>query len=289
MFAKLSYTWELMRASWDVLKRDKRLLLFPLMSGVCCLLVLASFAIPIFVTGAWHPPGKAAGAARQVAYYGTLFAYYFVNYFVITFFNTGIVACAIERLRGGEPDVAFGFREAMARLPLIIGWALLSATVGLVLRVIEERSEKVGRIVAGLLGIAWGVVTYLVVPVLVVERKGPFAAMKTSGALLKQTWGEQIVGGFSFGSLFFFLAIPAIILIGGGIYAGMAIHSFALAGVCILTGVILFLALALVQSALQSIFQAAVYLYASGNTNQIASAGPQGFPVQLLQRAMAPK
>jgi hypothetical protein len=278
-----------MRASWDVLKRDKRLLVFPLLSGVCCLLVLASFAVPIFVTGAWHPPGKAAGAARQVAYYGTLFAYYFVNYFVITFFNAGIVACAIERLRGGEPDVAFGFREAMARLPLIIGWALLSATVGLVLRVIEERSEKVGRIVAGLLGIAWGVVTYLVVPVLVVERKGPFAAMKSSGALLKQTWGERIVGGFSFGSIFFLLAIPAIILIGGGVYVGIAIHSLVLAGACILVGVILFLALALVQSALQSIFQAAVYLYASGNQTQIATEGPRGFPVQLLRQAMAQK
>lgn len=289
MFGKLSYTWELMRASWDVLKRDKRLLVFPLLSGLSCLIVLASFAVPIFVTGAWHPPGKAAGAARQVAYYGTLFAYYFVNYFVITFFNAGIVACAIERLRGGEPDVAFGFREAMARLPLIIGWAMLSATVGLVLRVIEERSEKVGRIVAGLLGIAWGVVTYLVVPVLVVERKGPFAAMKTSGAMLKKTWGEQIVGGFSFGSVLGLLAIPAILLIAGGVYVAVALHSMVLAGACILIGVILFLALALVQSALQSIFQAAVYLYASGNQAQVATEGPRGFPVQLLRQAMAAK
>jgi hypothetical protein len=289
MFAKLSYTWELMRASWDVLKRDKRLLIFPLLSGICCLLVMASFAIPIFITGAWHPPGKAAGAARQVAYYGTLFAYYFVNYFVITFFNAGIVACAIERLRGGEPDVKFGFREATARLPLIIGWALLSATVGLVLRIIEERSEKVGQIVAGLLGMAWGAMTYLIVPILVVERKGPFAAMKTSTGMLKRTWGEQLIGNFSFGSLLGLLAIPAILLIAGGVYAGMVLHSFVLAGICVLVGILMFLALALMQSALQAIFQAAVYLYASGNTAQIATAGPQGFPVQLLKEAMESK
>src|SRR5437588_3884370 len=152
MFGRVSYTWDLMRASWNVLKRDKGLLVFPLLSGICCLLVLASFAVPIFLSHAWEPPTKNAGAAKQVAYYGTLFLYYFANYFVITFFNVGIVACAIERMRGGEPTVGYGFSVAMSRLPLIIGWSLLSATVGLLLRIIEESSSKAGEFVAGLIG-----------------------------------------------------------------------------------------------------------------------------------------
>src|SRR4029077_13330612 len=99
-----------------------------------------------------------------------------------------------------------------ARLPVIAGWALVSATVGLILRIIEDRSARIGQIVAALLGMAWTVVSFLVVPILVIENKGPIAALKDSTALLKKTWGEQLVSNFSFGMIFFLLALPAFAL-----------------------------------------------------------------------------
>lgn len=277
-----------MRASWGVLQRDKRLLLFPLLSGIACLLVLASFAIPIFITGYWHPPTRDADIVQKVAYYATLFAYYFVNYFIITFFNVAIVACAIERLRGGEPTLNFGLREATNRLPLILGWALLSATVGLVPKVIEDRSEKVGQIVAGLLGMAWGVMSYLVVPTLVVEKKGPLAALKSSTAMLKRTWGEQLAGNFGFGAVLGLLSLPGLVLVAAAFYFGMALHNNILAAVFGVCAIVFFLVMSLIQSALQSIFQAAVYLYAGGDEGR-ATLGPRGFPVRLLQQAMEVK
>jgi hypothetical protein len=288
MFGRLSYTWDLMRASWNVLKKDKALLVFPLMSAICCILVLASFAVPIFLADAWRPPTRNAAAAKQVIYYGTLFLYYFANYFVITFFNVGIIACAVERMRGGEPNLSFGFNAALSRLPLIVGWSLLSATVGLILRIIEDRSSKAGEFVAGLLGIAWGVASFLVVPVLVVERKGPFAALKDSAAMLKRTWGTRLAGGFGFGLIFILMAIPGFALIALAVYIFGSMHNIPLAVACGGLAIIYFLGLALVQSALQSIFQAAVYLYASGGALQ-RELEPQGFPVQLLQRAMVAK
>lgn len=285
MFDKISYTWSLMGASWDVLKRDKSLLLFPLMSVISCLIVIASFAVPTFAWGLYKPPAKEAGPAAQVAYYGLIFLFYFCNYFVITFFNTAIIACAISRMAGGEPTVSGGLREAFGRMHLIAGWALVSATVGLILRIIEDRSEKIGRIIAGLLGAAWSILTFLVVPVLVVENKGPFAALKDSAVLLKKTWGEQIVGNFSFGLVFFLLGIPGFALIALGFYVGAAAHSLVLLGSLIALGVVYLVILGLVQSALQSIFQAAVYLHATG----MSTGGPQGFPVQLLSQAMTSK
>src|ERR1041385_4400853 len=113
MFAKIGYTWRLMGASWEVLKQDKEILLFPLFSGICCLLVFASFALPMWVTGSWHPPRGAAAADQQVIYYGVLFLFYLCNYFVITFFNTAIIACAVMRLSGGNPTVADGDRKSV--------------------------------------------------------------------------------------------------------------------------------------------------------------------------------
>src|SRR5205814_1944645 len=123
-------------------RRDTSILIFPLLSGICCILVIASFALPMFMTDHWRPPAAEVTPAQKIAYYALLFLFYFCNYFVITFFNTALIACALARLTGGQPSVAGGFREAFSRIHLIFGWALLSATVGLILRIIEERFEK---------------------------------------------------------------------------------------------------------------------------------------------------
>jgi hypothetical protein len=239
--------------------------------------LLASFAIPIYASGAWEPPAHDVAPQRQVAYYGTLFAFYVCNYFIVVFFNAAIIACAAVRLGGGNPTIADGLRAATSRLPVIAGWALVSATVGLVLRIIEDRSGKVGRIVSGLLGMAWTIVSFLVVPVLVVENKGPIAALKDSTALLKKTWGEQLVSSFSFGMLFLVLAIPAFGLIVLGFLSG---HGAVLIA-CVAVAVIYLLMLALIQSALQSIFQTALYLYARDGKV------PAGFHAEVLEGALS--
>lgn len=265
---KISRTWSLMSECWRVLKQDKNLLAFPLISGVCCLLLLASFAVPIFVTGAWHPPGRDAERAQVLAYYGTVFAYYVINYFLVVFFNSAMIACAAIRLGGGTPTVGDGFRAALSRLPAIAGWALISATVGLILRIIEDKSDKIGQLVAGLLGMAWTMVSFMVVPILVLEGKGPLAALQDSASLLKKTWGEQLVSNFSFGLIFLVLSLPAIALVLLAFYLGGALIGIACLGLAIVYWIIL----ALVQSALQAIFQTALYLYArDGQVQGISS------------------
>jgi len=285
MFDKIAYTWSLMGASWEVLKKDKEILVFPLLSGICCLLVVASFLMPMYATDSWRPPDReTATPQQQVVYYAVIFAFYFCNYFVITFFNTAIVACAVGRMAGSDPTVMGGLREAMKRIHLIAGWALLSATVGMILRMIEERSSKVGRFVAGLMGTAWTITTFLVVPILVVENKGPFAALGQSTKLLRKTWGEQLVGNFSFGLVFTLLSLPAIGLIVLGGYAWVSVRNGPAAAMCIAIAVVYMIVLSLIQSALQAIFQAAVYLHTQGGVVDLRS---QGFPVRLLDGAMS--
>lgn len=276
---RITRSWSLMSACWQVLKSDTKLMVFPLVSGLCCLLLLASFATPLYFTGRWEPPAGDAPATHQAAYYGVLFLFYLCNYFVVIFFNAGIIACATLRMSGGNPSIGDGFRAAAARLPAIAGWAVLSATVGLILRLVEDRSKWVGRIVAGLLGAAWTVVSFLVVPILVVENKSPITALRESTALVKKTWGEQLAGNLGFGVIFFLLALPAVAAIVLSLFSGQ----IAIIGVCIVVAVVYLIGLGLVQSALQSIFQAAVFLYA--RDGQV----PEGFDAEVLGTAMLRK
>jgi hypothetical protein len=273
---KITRTWSLMADCLQILKLDKSLVVLPFISGICCMLLFASFAIPIYATGAWRPPGHDAETQRQVLYYGTLFAFYAANYFIVVFFNAAIVACTATRIGGGQPSIGDGLRAAASRLPVIAGWALVSATVGLVLRIIEDRSDRIGQIVAGLLGLAWTVVSFLVVPILVIENKNPIAALQESTALLKKTWGEQVVSNFSFSGIFFLLAIPAFALIVVGFALGNPIALVA----CVGLAIVYFILLALIQSALQAIFQTALYLYARDGVV------PQGFDPDVLGSAL---
>ena len=264
---KVTNTWTLMGASWEILKKDKEMIIFPVFSCIACLIVMASFAYPIYLTGQWRPPAVNTPSADEFSFYLALFLFYFCNYFVIVFFNAGIVACATIRIGGGDPTVLDGLKAATNRGAQIVGWALLLSTVGFILRLIGRKSLRGGRIAAGLLGVSWSIASFLVVPILVVEGKGPFAALSESISLLKKSWGEQLLGNFSFGLVFFLLSLPAFLVIGLAVYAGVSYLTIFFA---ILAAEYL-VALSIVQSTLHSIFQATVY-------SHVRSAAESGRP-----------
>lgn len=284
MFERMGRGWELVKQSFRVLQLDKELLLFPLISGVACLLVLASFAIPLWNTPYADVLREEGQVPNDPLAYVILFAFYFVNYLVIIYFNSALVACAIIRFKGGNPGLMDGIRAASSCLPQIVAWSAVSATVGLILRIIESRSEKAGQLAAALLGAGWSIATYFAVPILVVERVGPIEAVKRSLALLRKTWGEALGANLGLGLIFFVVTLVALIpLIAAGALAAAGVASGSL--VLIVIGVALFvvilLLISLISSALHAILLAAVYLYAKEGTV------PSQFDENLLQGAFA--
>lgn len=255
--------WSLAMASFKVLKMDPELMLFPLASGFTCLLVMASFALPLMGLGGDYLEviTDDETTASDVIAYVLMFLFYFANYFVIIFFNSALVACAIIRFKGGDPTVMDGIRSSLAGIFYILLWALVAATVGLILKIIESRSENVGRFISGLLGAAWSMLTYFVVPVLVVEHQTPWDAFKRSKDIMFKTWGETFTSTFSLGLL------NLIVFVVGGIpiVCGIAMLSTAAATlgyVLIAVGIILVLLGVLCTSALDSILLAGLYIYA---------------------------
>jgi hypothetical protein len=259
MFERFSRSWKLVKASAAVLGANKRLMVFPILSGLCTALVAASFIVPAIQSGmlshfdrSHTPPGVPLLA----------FAFYLVQYFVIIFFNSALIGAASIYLDGGTPTLGDGFRVALSRLPSILGYAVISATVGMVLRAIQERAGFIGRWIAGLFGVAWTLATFLVVPVLVDKQIGPFDAVKESVQLLKRTWGENLIGNVGIGVAFGLLTMLTIVIFMALFIAAVSTHSTAAIVFAGAIGVMMILILAVVQSALHGIYAAAVYRYA---------------------------
>jgi hypothetical protein len=265
MLDRFSRTWELTKQSFAVIAADKRLLIFPVLSGIAVIIVSVSFAIPMLMSGALERP------QRTPADYVVLFLFYFANYFVVLFFNCALVACANICLSGGHATVKDGLGAAWSRIGRIFMWALVAATVGFLIRLIEERVEKAGRIIAWLLGTAWTLMTYFIVPVLMFEDAGVIESVKRSTGVLKKTWGEEIASGFSFGLIWLVALIPGAVLV----YVCWMVKpllAFAVA-------VFYIMLLAVVSAAVKSIFTVALYRYAS--QGQV----PEGFSQDLVQGA----
>lgn len=262
MFAKFARSWSLVKASAGVLRQDKELLVFPAISVVASLLVMASFILPLF--GLLDFKAMEQGEREPMWLYAWVFLFYLAQYFVIFFFNTALVGAAMIRLRGGDPTVADGLNIAWSKRGTIFGYALIAATVGMILRAIEERAGVIGKWVAGFLGAAWTVVTFMTVPILVSRDIGPVDAVKESALLLKKTWGENLIGQGGVGIVFGLLQFLVIALMVVALIAVAATKSVALIVTVVAIGVFAMMALALIQAALSGIYSAALYRHAMG-------------------------
>ncbi len=280
MFQRLSNSWTLFKASWQVLLADKELLVFPVLSALASLIVFASFLVPSLLAGLLD---SIMDSGLDIV--GTMvgFLMYVALYTVTIFFNAALIGAATIRLKGGDPTVGDGFRVAFRHLGSILGYALIAATVGMILRWLSERSGILGRIVIGLIGLVWNVATFLVVPVLVVEGIGPIEAIKRSAGLLKRTWGEQIVGNFGIGAVTGLMFLAVFIAGGVSLFLAFATEIMALVVAVLVLVVGALVLVGLISSALTGIYTAAVYEY--------AASGEPGdyFDPELVKQAFRPK
>jgi Family of unknown function (DUF6159) len=209
-FDRLGKGWKMGIASLKVIQKNKQLVLFPMISGVFLILVVASFLGIIYASFGTELDQIARHSS--VTDYAITFLYYLVCYFIIVFFNVGLVHCTRIYLKGEKPSFSDGIKFSLTRLPVIFGWAMLSATVGLILKAIQENSGALGGIISGIVGVVWSIATFFVVPILAYENVGPLAALKRSSQVMKEKWGESIGASFSFGILTFvgilIIAVP---------------------------------------------------------------------------------
>lgn len=286
MFERFRHSYLLFKECIRVLRKDKEMLLFPIFAGVFTLIVVTSFIIPI----GYFIELKEGFQLNAFVYYG-LFVFYLLTYSIIYFFNTAMIICAGERLKGGNPTFRGGIRAAFEKINKIFFWALISAVIGVSVRLFERvlRSLRFGHlsnIYTSLFGIGWSLATYFTIPVMVFEDAKPFLAIKKSTQIFKQTWGESVIGNFglsSFMKILFLLGIFVMLAIMFIIYNIYATSTFWPYFIVAIGTVIYSILLFIISNVLQNIYTTALYFYA---VNRDLNSG---FSSEMIKNTWLPK
>lgn len=280
MLTAFGTSWSMIKASFKVLQSDKELIVFPIFSAIAMVFLTALFALPMFIGGFLE---VVSARGMQLADYLVLFLFYLLQYLIIFLSNTALVAAALIRLRGGDPTVADGIRVAFDKIVPIFLYALIAATVGMLLSAAKREGKTLTNIIISLIGFVWTVATFLVVPILAVEDVGPIEAIKRSVQYLKKTWGEQLVGSFSISAVFnlaiFFVLMLTVFAIMFLLQMTSLLWPVMVIG---LIAALVVMMIGLASTTLNGIYTAAVYQYAStGETGSF-------FDKEIIQQAFRP-
>ena len=263
-----SRSWDLTKTSFGVIKQDKELLLYPLISVFLSIAFLLALLYPTILIEI-QQDGSLEWSFVEMA---LTFVCYLGLAFIGTFSNMCVVYTAKKRFEGGDATFGESIGFTMRRLHLVLGWATVSATVGIIFRLLDNLAERAGgigeivlSIVRGLLGMVWSVVTLFVVPAMVYKGLTPIPAIKDSVRVLKETWGETLVRSFGFGiAQFLFFLLGGLVF--GGLFATVGVMSGTMMTVVIITAVTYFVGVTFVFLLAETIFNTALYHYASSGT-----------------------
>ena len=265
--------------SWAILKQDKEMMLFPIMSIISSLVASVAFGILYLSI---LPKGVESELLRgnTIIVYGVLFIYYVVIFFILNFFQAGIYIIAHGRFSGKDLLFKDGIDGALHNAGKIFMWSVISSTVGILLNIIVDKFKFVGVIIAKILGVAWNVMTYFSLPSLVIGNKTISESFKDSALMIRKTWGETIIVNFGVGLIFgvlmflgFALSI-GIMVLAPSLFVFMSVLALYVVYVIILS---------IISSTLGSIFKLALYEYAS------TGVMPAGFSPEVISGAIQRK
>lgn len=253
---RLQNAWRLSKASWQVLSHDRELIALPIIAGIAAVVAFLVIFGPIAVLLGAGDDGSSNWAIGVVGVIAGAVATW-----IAALGQAAVIAGAAQRMDGQDPTIGTAWTAARSRAGRIFEWAILATVVAVILDQLEQRFGIVGRIISWIGNVAFAVMSFLALPVIVFENLGAIDAFKRSSQLLRQTWGEQVAFSFGMGLLGFLLVLPAV-AVGGLLLATgvVAIQVIAVIAIVVWVGLVM-----AVTSALSAVFKAALYRYAVGS------------------------
>jgi hypothetical protein len=267
---KFSASFLMAKECWRLLMKDKEVLLFPIVSSATLILLLAALISSLWLimgpealSALLESPEEELNQGAEAIYYVVLFVFYLVSAFVTTFFNVGLTAVVYARIKGGDFSFMDGINSALNIIGKIFTWSIITATVGVILQLISNRSKWVGKFVASLLGGAWNILTFFIAPTLLLDKVSVKDSIKNSGLIFKKTWGETLITGFSLGifNVFLFMAVVLTFAVLGSVIAALELGVIAFIIFAILF-LLSLLMLSVISTTLRAIYRVVLYEYA---------------------------
>ena len=274
-------SWLLLKSSLSVIASNKQLLVFPVVIFTCTVTIVTFFLLPPVLRPTGHPyvsaehwqaishslftnngaHGEAKFTPAALVYMGFL---YLLTMFIATFCNVAFYHEILAALAGQPVSIARGLKFAFSKIWSVLMWSVFAGLVGLVIRMIEERLELVGRIIGGLIGLAWSIAAVFAIPVIVTDEQNanPFAVLRKSATVLKRTWGEALIGyaGLSFANLFIMLG--SILWLFASIAVSVALHNYWIIAFSAFSWLVAICCWSYIVGVASHVYRGALYLYA---------------------------
>lgn len=274
----------IVRESWEVLKQDKEIMLFPVFSSIVTMFAVVLMSVVYYfvvLNGNFGALNTSSDASLNTPLnYLTMFVYYLVVFFIVSFFEVCVLIVVQGRFSGQDLNMKDGLDGAKKNAGKILAWAAISATVGVILQIISDKSKILGKIVSFVLGSAWNLLTYFSLPALVIANLGVKDAFKESARVIRKNWGETIIVNFGVGLFFMVIFFVLAVFCVGAIILAPVLPMFILVGVFFVLAVII---LSIISATLSTIFKLALFNYA--RTGEV----PKGFSRELIVGAVTNK
>jgi hypothetical protein len=276
---------QLFKSSVTVVRQHPKLLLFPLVLSVCSLVIAMFFAAPVVFYPTGHSvfqaehwtalsqklfvkqSGGGPGAHVMPTWWlsGYCAGLYLVSMFVATFCNVAFNSQVMAALNGEAVSLRRGFALAGNRVRSILVWSLFAGLIGILIRQIESRLGFVGRIVVGLIGLAWSVASVFAIPVLIREEPtfNPVRILTHSAGTIKRTWGEMLAGFVGLQGMNILVLLFSLVLIGGSMFLAVMVSNFWILIPVGLVWLVAVLSYSYVANVASQVYLCAVYIYAS--------------------------
>jgi len=303
--SRIRTSLNIIKQSLIVMQQHPKLLLFPLINFVGMAFIIAFFALPLlFDTNVFNAAddlpvffeamqerseSRQEDTGSDQVFFGAgtfedeqmplpflpVAFLYLLTMFLLTFLNVAFYQQILQAFNGNPVSIRQGLAFAANKLLAIFMWSLLAGIVGLIIRKIEDNVGIVGRWIMALIGFSWSIASVFAIPVIIREQQqsNPVSYLKSSAALIKQTWGEGLAGVASISIvvfLLYLLTVPFSVLL-------MITMPYLAVHIMILTGIIIF-CLGYLAMVVRDIFLCGLYVYAS------EGVAPSAFDPELLEQ-----
>ncbi|GIU69456.1 MAG: hypothetical protein KatS3mg002_0692 [Candidatus Woesearchaeota archaeon] len=275
-------SWEITKLSFDVIKKDKELILFPILGGIFSILFLLAMIFPFFINILM--PESVFGISLLIM----AFIIYFGLVFIATFFNVCAVYTIKTRFEGKNATFWDSIKFSISKIGLIFAWSIISATIGVILRILQDIAERMGdigelimKMMLSVIGLAWSLVSAFVIPGMIYKNIGPITALKDSVQVFKKTWGESLIRYYGLGIIQFLMILTGMIIT--IILSLLTLSIPIISLIIILIGVLYIILIIAFFNVANSVFNTALYVYAT------TGKAPKGYREDILKHAFERK